>query len=119
MEGWQKMSISFTSVCGPFQRFDYSCLQTSLFMWKHVLYGPEFTTRQKYKYHTVTRSIQSRPLIWDQTSQITQSVTLILNDLECLLQAPLLLGCDVRNMTKETLKIVSNKEVIAVNQGDA
>ncbi|KAM7270445.1 hypothetical protein ACFE04_029659 [Oxalis oulophora] len=31
-------------------------------------------------------------------------------------KAPLLLGCDVRNMTKETMEIVSNKEVIAVNQ---
>ncbi|RHN46708.1 putative alpha-galactosidase [Medicago truncatula] len=31
-------------------------------------------------------------------------------------KAPLLLGCDVRNVTKETLEIVSNKEVIAVNQ---
>ncbi|KEH16202.1 ion channel protein [Medicago truncatula] len=30
--------------------------------------------------------------------------------------APLLLGCDVRNVTKETMEIVSNKEVIAVNQ---
>jgi alpha-galactosidase len=38
---------------------------------------------------------------------------------EGLLQAPLLLGCDVRNVTKETMEIVSNKEVIAVNQGDA
>ncbi|WJX76889.1 Alpha-galactosidase 1, variant 2 [Trifolium repens] len=32
-------------------------------------------------------------------------------------KAPLLLGCDIRNATKETLEIVSNKEVIAVNQG--
>ncbi|XP_030941402.1 alpha-galactosidase 1-like [Quercus lobata] len=31
-------------------------------------------------------------------------------------KAPLILGCDVRNMTKETFDIVSNKEVIAVNQ---
>ncbi|KAL9229982.1 hypothetical protein vseg_005386 [Gypsophila vaccaria] len=31
-------------------------------------------------------------------------------------KAPLLIGCDVRNMTKETLEILSNKEVIAVNQ---
>ncbi|BAT83891.1 hypothetical protein VIGAN_04113100 [Vigna angularis var. angularis] len=30
--------------------------------------------------------------------------------------APLLLGCDVRNMTKDTVDIVTNKEVIAVNQ---
>ncbi|EOX98996.1 Alpha-galactosidase 1 isoform 2 [Theobroma cacao] len=31
-------------------------------------------------------------------------------------KAPLLLGCDIRNMTKETIEIISNKEVIAVNQ---
>ncbi|WJX76890.1 Alpha-galactosidase 1 [Trifolium repens] len=31
-------------------------------------------------------------------------------------KAPLLLGCDIRNVTKETMAIVSNKEVIAVNQ---
>nr|AFB73771.1 alpha-galactosidase [Chimonanthus praecox] len=31
-------------------------------------------------------------------------------------KAPLLIGCDVRNMTKETMYIVGNKEVIAVNQ---
>ncbi|XP_042962153.1 alpha-galactosidase 1 isoform X3 [Carya illinoinensis] len=34
-------------------------------------------------------------------------------------KAPLLLGCDVRNMTKETMEIVANKEVIAVNQDSA
>lgn len=32
-------------------------------------------------------------------------------------QAPLLIGCDVRNMTAETFEILSNKEVIAINQG--
>ncbi|KAG2334425.1 hypothetical protein Bca52824_005605 [Brassica carinata] len=31
-------------------------------------------------------------------------------------KAPLLLGCDIRNMTKETMEIVANKEVIAINQ---
>uniref|UniRef100_A0A7N0ZVJ6 Alpha-galactosidase n=1 Tax=Kalanchoe fedtschenkoi TaxID=63787 RepID=A0A7N0ZVJ6_KALFE len=31
-------------------------------------------------------------------------------------KAPLLIGCDVRNMSKETHRILSNKEVIAVNQ---
>ncbi|KAK7287088.1 hypothetical protein RIF29_00121 [Crotalaria pallida] len=31
-------------------------------------------------------------------------------------KAPLLLGCDIRNMTKETVEIITNKEVIAVNQ---
>ncbi|XP_010274933.1 PREDICTED: alpha-galactosidase 1-like [Nelumbo nucifera] len=31
-------------------------------------------------------------------------------------KAPLLIGCDARNATKETMKILSNKEVIAVNQ---
>ncbi|CAN6973971.1 unnamed protein product [Brassica oleracea var. botrytis] len=33
-------------------------------------------------------------------------------------KAPLLLGCDIRNMTKETMEIVANKEVIAINQGN-
>ncbi|KAG5558117.1 hypothetical protein RHGRI_008137 [Rhododendron griersonianum] len=33
-----------------------------------------------------------------------------------LMKAPLLIGCDVRSMTAETLEIVTNKEVIAVNQ---
>ncbi|KAF8397024.1 hypothetical protein HHK36_018662 [Tetracentron sinense] len=33
-----------------------------------------------------------------------------------LMKAPLLVGCDVRNLTTETLEIVSNEEVIAVNQ---
>ncbi|KAI0519325.1 hypothetical protein KFK09_006768 [Dendrobium nobile] len=33
-----------------------------------------------------------------------------------LMKAPLLIGCDVRNMSAETLEILSNKEVIAVNQ---
>lgn len=32
-------------------------------------------------------------------------------------QAPLLIGCDVRNMTSQTFEILSNKDVIAVNQG--
>lgn len=32
-------------------------------------------------------------------------------------KAPLLIGCDVRNTTKETMEIIANKEVIAVNQG--
>lgn len=34
-----------------------------------------------------------------------------------MFQAPLLIGCDVRNMTSETLEILGNKEVIQVNQG--
>lgn len=34
-----------------------------------------------------------------------------------VMQAPLLIGCDVRNMSIETVQILSNKEVIAVNQG--
>ncbi|WOL01881.1 alpha-galactosidase 3 [Canna indica] len=33
-----------------------------------------------------------------------------------LMKAPLLIGCDVRNMTAETLEILSNEEVIAINQ---
>ncbi|PON87761.1 Glycoside hydrolase [Trema orientale] len=31
-------------------------------------------------------------------------------------KAPLLIGCDVRNVTKDTMEIIANKEVIAVNQ---
>ncbi|KAL9266493.1 Alpha-galactosidase 1-like protein [Drosera capensis] len=31
-------------------------------------------------------------------------------------KAPLLIGCDVRNMTNETMSIIKNAEVIAVNQ---
>lgn len=31
-------------------------------------------------------------------------------------KAPLLIGCDVRNATKETMEIIGNMEVIAVNQ---
>ncbi|XP_043707280.1 alpha-galactosidase 3 [Telopea speciosissima] len=33
-----------------------------------------------------------------------------------LMKAPLLIGCDVRNLTAETMEIISNEEVIAVNQ---
>ncbi|KAL0317015.1 UNVERIFIED_CONTAM: Alpha-galactosidase 3 [Sesamum angustifolium] len=33
-----------------------------------------------------------------------------------LMKAPLLIGCDVRNMTQETFEILTNEEVIAVNQ---
>jgi alpha-galactosidase len=33
-----------------------------------------------------------------------------------LMKAPLLVGCDVKNMTAETYEILSNEEVIAVNQ---
>ncbi|KAK4769207.1 hypothetical protein SAY86_027357 [Trapa natans] len=33
-----------------------------------------------------------------------------------LVKAPLLIGCDVRNMTAETYELLANKEVIAVNQ---
>ncbi|XP_050234810.1 alpha-galactosidase 1-like [Mercurialis annua] len=31
-------------------------------------------------------------------------------------KAPLLLGCDIRSMTDETMQIISNQEVIAINQ---
>lgn len=34
------------------------------------------------------------------------------------LQAPLLIGCDVRNMAAETFEILSNEEIVAVNQGN-
>lgn len=34
----------------------------------------------------------------------------------CLVKSPLLIGCDVTNITKETLGILTNSEVIALNQ---
>ena len=34
-----------------------------------------------------------------------------------ILQAPLLIGCDVRSVDNVTFELLSNKEVIAVNQG--
>ncbi|CAH9139691.1 unnamed protein product [Cuscuta epithymum] len=33
-----------------------------------------------------------------------------------LMKAPLIIGCDIRNMTAETFEILSNSEVISVNQ---
>ena len=34
----------------------------------------------------------------------------------CLIKAPLLIGCDVRNLSNDTFRILTNSEVIAVNQ---
>ncbi|KAJ0082987.1 hypothetical protein Patl1_11195 [Pistacia atlantica] len=34
-----------------------------------------------------------------------------------LAKAPLILGCDIRSMDKDTLEVITNKEVISVNQG--
>ena len=34
------------------------------------------------------------------------------------MKSPLLVGCDVRNMSQDTLMILTNKEAIAVNQGN-
>ena len=34
----------------------------------------------------------------------------------CMLAAPLMSGNDLRNMDKETIEILTNKEVIAINQ---
>ncbi len=34
----------------------------------------------------------------------------------CLLASPLVIGCDIRNMTEETYKILSNKDLIRINQ---
>ncbi len=36
-----------------------------------------------------------------------------------LLNSPLMIGCDIRNMTPETKKILMNKDVIAINQDPA
>ncbi len=34
----------------------------------------------------------------------------------CMLSSPLMIGCDLRNIDKHTLDILTNKEVIAINQ---
>ncbi len=34
----------------------------------------------------------------------------------CLFSCPLMLGCDVRNMNEETLKLVTNRELLAMDQ---
>ena len=34
----------------------------------------------------------------------------------CLMKAPLLIGCDVRNMSSDTVRILTNHELIAINQ---
>ena len=34
----------------------------------------------------------------------------------CMFSAPLMLGCDVRNMSEETLKLITNRELIAIDQ---
>lgn len=34
----------------------------------------------------------------------------------CMMASPLMIGCDVRNMTKETLELLTNKELIKLNQ---
>ena len=34
----------------------------------------------------------------------------------CLMKAPLLIGCDVRNISSDTLRILTNHELIAINQ---
>ncbi len=34
----------------------------------------------------------------------------------CIMGSPLMIGCDVRNMSDETVKIYTNKEAIAINQ---
>ena len=31
------------------------------------------------------------------------------------MKSPLILGCDLRNMDRDTLKILTNEEIIAVN----
>ena len=37
----------------------------------------------------------------------------------CLLGSPLFIGCDLRNITDETMKILTNRDVIAINQDPA
>ena len=36
----------------------------------------------------------------------------------CILMSPLMIGCDIRNMNEETLALLTNKELIAINQDE-
>ncbi|KAL5761335.1 hypothetical protein ACOSP7_019851 [Xanthoceras sorbifolium] len=65
----------------------------------------------------------ARPGSWNDPDMLevgnggmTKDEYIIHFSLWAISKAPLLLGCDVRNMSKETLEIVGNKEVIAINQ---
>ncbi|KAL0296517.1 UNVERIFIED_CONTAM: Alpha-galactosidase 1 [Sesamum radiatum] len=47
---------------------------------------------------------------------MTQNEYIIHFSLWAISKAPLLIGCDVRNISKDVMDIISNREVIAVNQ---
>ncbi|MBQ8508711.1 MAG: glycoside hydrolase family 27 protein [Clostridia bacterium] len=49
----------------------------------------------------------------DDTDYRTQFV------LWCMYGAPLMLGCDIRNMTEETKKLILNRDLIAIDQDEA
>jgi alpha-galactosidase len=36
----------------------------------------------------------------------------------CVMQSPLMIGCDVRNMSEATLKTLTNRELIRINQDE-
>ena len=36
----------------------------------------------------------------------------------CMFMSPLMIGCDVRNMSEETFKLLTNKDLIAINQDE-
>jgi alpha-galactosidase len=48
--------------------------------------------------------------------KLTYSESLAHFSLWCLLKAPLLIGCDVNKISKESLEILSNEELIGINQ---
>ena len=37
----------------------------------------------------------------------------------CMMSAPLMIGCDIRNMNEQTLKLLTNKELLAIDQDPA
>ena len=47
---------------------------------------------------------------------LTPNESLAHFSLWCLLKAPLLIGCNVNNISKDSLDILSNEELIAINQ---
>lgn len=61
----------------------------------------------------ISKVLQSLPCLALSSHKLLNSYGLLLLQVK----APLLIGCDVRNVPKETMHILGNKEVIAINQG--
>ncbi|KAL3026587.1 hypothetical protein AAZX31_03G001800 [Glycine max] len=58
----------------------------------------------------------ARPGGWNGNERMNKNEYIVHFSLWATSKAPLIIGCDVRNMTEDTKEILSNTEVIAVNQ---